>query len=101
MRGRRKYHEYRQRREAPSKRESMLNMGRMNAFMYDANQIINDMKVPPGVWNSILATIVAKASRQSIEEAQAFISQKVEQGTLPKEVEEPLRHLLGRYSKWR
>jgi hypothetical protein len=81
--------------------DSMLDMGRMNSFLYYAQQIIKEMGEEDGTWNSILASIVAKASRMGIKEAQEYIVLTVKNGRLPKETEQPLIELLNRYSKMR
>ena len=79
----------------------MLDMSRMNQFMYYAEQIITETGTRDGTWNTIIASIVAKASRISIRAAQEFIHEKVAAGLLPQKAEEPLLRLLERYSKWR
>jgi len=83
------------------RRESMLDMSRMNQFTYYAEQIITETGTKDGTWNTIIASIIAKASRISIRAAQEFIHEKVVAGTLPQKAEAPLGQLLERYSKWR
>jgi hypothetical protein len=88
-------------RNGRGKYDRMLDMGRMNSFTYYADQINRELGGDNNAWNSILASMIAKASRMGIEEAQAFIVEKVKTGELRKEVEEPLLQLLNRYSKVR
>jgi len=91
----------RENRNGRGKYDRMLDMGRMNSFTYYADQINRELGGDNNAWNSILASMIAKASRMGIEEAQAFIVEKVKTGELRKEVEEPLLQLLNRYSKVR
>jgi len=83
------------------KRESMLDMGRVTTFLYYAEEIARELKIEENVWNPIISTVVAKASRMGIEEAAAFLGEKVKSGELPKESEGPLKQLLERYSRMR
>lgn len=95
-----------QRRPNPgntSNRVRMLDMGRMNSFMFAAEDILRQTgnKETVANYTSILASIAAKASRISIEDAQAYIAEKVKEARLPAESQEPLCRLLDRYSRWR
>ena len=86
-----------------SNRVRMLDMGRMNSFVFAAEDIFRQTGNKETVQNyaSILASIAAKASRIGIDEAQKYIHEKVVEGRLPAESEEPLCRLLDRYSRWR
>jgi len=88
-------------RNGRDKYDSMLDMGRMNSFHYAAKHLGIETKVDPNVWNTIMASVVAKASRIGIEEAKEFVLEKIKSNELPKEAEEPLIQLLSRYSKVR
>ena len=99
--GRRRSYNQRPNRGDTHRRESMLDMARMTQFMYYAEQIITETGKLDGTWNTIIASIVAKASRISINAAQDFIHEKVVAGLLPAEAEKPLMQLLERYSRMR
>ncbi|MBM4250059.1 MAG: hypothetical protein FJ149_11690 [Euryarchaeota archaeon] len=101
MANRRRTYQHRPNRGDTSKRVRMLDMGRMNSFMFAAEDIFKQLPVQDPGFPSILASIAAKASRMSIEDAQKYIKEKVVEGRLPKEAEEPLCRLLDRYSRWR
>lgn len=62
----------------------MLDMGRVNSFMYHAEQVILATGEKDGAWNTILASIIAKASRIGTEDALEFVSRKAASGKLPK-----------------
>jgi hypothetical protein len=81
--------------------ESMLDLGRLDYFLYDAKQIFFEMGVEENVWSPLLSSIVAKASRKSIQDAGDFIKQKVKDGDLPADAEKPLLRLLNKYTKMR
>lgn len=103
MANRRRRYDRRPNRGDTLKRVRMLDMGRMNSFMFAAEDIFRQTGNKETVQNyaSILASIAAKASRIGIEDAQQYIKEKVVEGRLPKEAEEPLCRLLDRYSRWR
>jgi hypothetical protein len=101
MGGRRRTYSQRTNRGDTHRRESLLDMARMNQFMYYAEQIITETGTKDGTWNTILASVVAKASRISITAAQEFIHEKVTAGLLPEKAERPLMQLLERYSRMR
>jgi len=93
-----------QRRPNPgntSNRVRMLDMGRMNSFMFAAEDILAPHGGKEGIYNSILASVAAKASRIGIDDAQEYIAEKIKEGRLPAEAQEPLCRLLDRYSRWR
>ena len=101
MGGRRRTYSQRQNYGDTHRREALLDMARMNQFMYYAEQIITETGTKDGTWNTILASVVAKASRISIRAAQEFIHEKVLAGLLPEKAERPLMQLLERYSRMR
>jgi len=101
MAGRRRSYSQVPNRGDRSRRESMLDMSRMNQFMYYADEIIAQTGKKDGTWNTIIASIIAKASRMSIHAAQQFIHEKVVMGLLPQKAEAPLDQLLERYSRMR
>ncbi len=102
MRGRRpRSRPYRPNRGDTDRRESMLDMGRVNSFMYNAEQIILATGEKNAQWNTILASIVAKASRISTDAAVEFVEQKAASGELPRAAEEPLCRLLRSHSRMR
>jgi len=101
MGGGRRTYSQRTNRGDTHRRESLLDMARMNQFMYYAEQIILENGTKDGTWNTILASLVAKASRISIGAAQEFIHEKVLAGLLPEKAERPLMQLLERYSRMR
>ena len=79
----------------------MLDRRRLPYFLYDMKEVLRSLKLEETIWAPLLSSIVAKASRISIKEAADFIVQKVADGTLPKEAEDPLLDLLGRYGRMR
>lgn len=80
---------------------NMFDRRRLPYFLYDMKELLRGLKIEETIWAPLLSSIVAKASRISIKEAEEFILQKVADGTLPKEAEKPLLDLLNRYGRMR
>ena len=80
---------------------NMLDRRRLPYFLYDMREVFRELKIEETIWAPLLSSIIAKASRISIKEAEDFLLQKITDGTLPKEAEKPLMDLLGRYGRMR
>ena len=79
----------------------MLDMRKINYFRYDAKEIFESTEIDQKVWVPILASIVTKASRLSIKEANEYIKELDDEGILDKETVKALLRLLDRYKRWR
>lgn len=84
-----------------TRRTSMLNMHREQSFKADVNEILQMGKVETKHQSSIRATIITKASRDSIESAKKYIREKQKENILNVETANALINLLDRYSTWR
>ena len=76
-------------------------MRRLNYFRYDAKEIFFSTNLDEKVWTPILASIVSKASRTNIKEANDYIYKLESEEVLTREIADALVGLLGRYKKWR
>jgi hypothetical protein len=79
----------------------MLDMRKLSYFRYDVKEIFNSTEIEQKVWNPMLASIVTKASRLSIEEANVYIHELEDEGILGKETAKAISQLLDRYKRWR
>ena len=79
----------------------MLNVRRMSSFRYDLREILDNFDVSETVAGSILASIVAKGSRVSIESAKVFVREQEKAGAYPSEASEEICSLLDRWSTYR
>ena len=79
----------------------MLDRRRLPYFLYDIKELFYDLKIEENVWAPFLSSIVAKASRISIKAAEEFVLQKIADGSIPKEAENPLLNLLDKYGRMR
>jgi len=77
----------------------MLDISRVEYFQYDAKEVMQASNVEPKVWEPMLSSIIAKASRNSINEALDYIDQKVEEEVLPEKVAAELDRLLRKYRR--
>jgi hypothetical protein len=79
----------------------MLNLRRATVFRYDLREILAQFEVNETVAGSIMASIVAKGSRVSIESAKTFVREQVKMGTYPSEASEEICSLLDRWATYR
>jgi len=84
-----------------TRKQPMLNTHRIAPFKYDMNELIGATKMDPGTASSFLASVIAKASRQSAKEAKDYVRTFVEPGDLTKEESDKMCRLIDRYSKYR
>jgi len=79
----------------------MLNLRRVSSFRYDLRAILNEFEVNETIAGSILASIVAKGSRVSIESAKAYVRDQEKTGAYPSEASEEICSLLDRWTTYR
>lgn len=84
-----------------TKRQPMLNTHRIAPFKYDMNEIIQATKMDPSMASSFLASVIAKASRQSAREAKDYVRSFMDEGNLTKEESDRICRLIDKYSKYR
>jgi len=81
--------------------EKMLDLRKVNAFRFDAREILNSTGLEEKVWNSLLASIITKASRLSIKDANDYIQKLENEEVLTKDTSKALKRLLDRYKRCR
>jgi hypothetical protein len=79
----------------------MLNLRRVTSFRYDLREILSQFEVNETIAGSILASIVAKGSRVSIESAKTYVRDQEKTGAYPSEASEEICSLLDRWSTYR
>jgi hypothetical protein len=79
----------------------MLNLSRLSGFKYDVREIFSDCRLDENLRPSVLANVIAKASRISTLDAKQYVRQIETEGTFSKEVADDICDLLDRYSKFR
>lgn len=82
-------------------RVAMLSMRRLGSFKYDIREIMTHYDVDEALASSIVANVIAKSSRQSIEEAKEYVRDSMTKGEMIEPVGDEICNLLDRYSKWR
>jgi hypothetical protein len=87
-------------REA-TRRQAMLNTHRLTPFKYDMNEILSGTQMDEAKSSGFLATLIAKASRQSTKEAKDFARTFLDAGDLTKDDFDRICRLLDKYSKYR
>ncbi|MEM0343875.1 MAG: hypothetical protein QXJ32_03965 [Thermoplasmata archaeon] len=91
------------RRPQPCSRELtvMLNVGRMSSFRYDMKEVLRRHKIEGPAASSLMASVIAKASRISIDSAIEYIREQERAGACSRAASEEMCELLDRFSKAR
>lgn len=79
----------------------MLNLHRLGSFKYDLREILNASPMDKTVVPTVVANVIAKASRVSIRETKDYIRDIEKSGVVDKIAADDTCALLDRYSKWR
>lgn len=80
---------------------TMLNLRRLSAFKYDLRQIMSYYKISETAASSIMAGVIARSSRISIESAVAYVREQQNTGLYPSESLIEISDLLDRFSTLR
>jgi hypothetical protein len=90
------------RRATPnSPRIAMLNIHRLGSFKYDLREALAASPLDKSVAPTIVANIIAKASRVSVKETKEYIKDLEAQGIIDQIAAEDACAILDRYSKYR
>ncbi len=79
----------------------MLNLRRLIPFRFDIRDIMARNNVDEAVGSSVVASVIAKASRISIQAAKEYVRDQEKAGSFGNEVTLDICDLLDRYSKYR
>lgn len=79
----------------------MLNLYKITPFKYDMKEIMTHYRVDEAVASTVIASVVAKGSRISINSARDYVHVQQKAGLYSKEVSDEICDLLGRYTKYR
>lgn len=82
-------------------RVAMLNLHRLGSFKYDLREILNAAPMDKTAIPTIVANIIAKASRVSVKETKEYVREIEKLGTIDRIAADDVCSLLDRYSKWR
>ena len=79
----------------------MLNLSRLSAFKYDLREIMSHYEINESSASSVVASVIAKSSRVSIDSAISYVREQEKNGLYPIESLREICNLLDRYSKIR
>ena len=92
---------FRQNEQKKGKRKPMLNLGKLDYFNWDLNEIMAGSDMEAEKINTFKANMTAKARQRSIKEAKDFVREIEERGDFSKDTADRLCRLLDRYSRMR
>jgi len=84
-----------------TERTVMLNVSRLSAFKYDMKEIMSHYEISEDSAKSVMASVIAKSSRVSIDSAIAYVREQEKTGLYPIESLRELCDLLDKFSKLR
>jgi hypothetical protein len=93
--------DFRKRPPTSCERTPMLNLNRVTTFRYDIREIMSHYEIDEAVASTVIASVIAKASRISIASAMSYVREQEEAGSVKKEVSEEICDLLDRWSRYR
>lgn len=99
--GRRNSSNARRYRPRESERTQMLNLHSIPLFRYGIKEIISNYEIDEAVASSVIASVVAKGSRISIESAKTYVRGQEKMGSYSKEASDEICNLLDRFSRHR
>jgi len=76
-------------------------MHKIKSFKYDMNTVLSESTMDEDKASSFLATIIAKASRNSTKEAKIHVKTFLDEGDLMKKEHDEIIKLLDKYSRYR
>ena len=82
-------------------RKPMLNLGRLDYFKYDLNEIVNNSEINEDLQPSFKASLMAKARQMSINDAKDYLEDMKRKEEITEDVFRSLCKLLDRYTRVR
>jgi hypothetical protein len=82
-------------------RKPMLNLGKLDYFKYDLNEIIDTSDIEDDLKPSFKASIIAKARQRSISDAKDYLDEMLEKEQVSEGTHNKLCRLLDRYTRVR
>jgi hypothetical protein len=82
-------------------REKMLDQSKANYFKYEMQDILKVSPVAPEMQASLIQTLWAKGSRDSVTEAKVWLNDKVKEKAVDAGTQQKLLAIVDRYSTWR
>jgi len=82
-------------------RKPLLNLGRLAYFKYDLNQIIDRAEIEDSLVGSFKASIIAKSSKVSIQDAKDYIREIESREQITNDLSRRICSLLDRYTTYR
>ncbi|OGS41519.1 MAG: hypothetical protein A3K67_00955 [Euryarchaeota archaeon RBG_16_62_10] len=79
----------------------MLNLGRITPFRFSIKEIMTHYEISEDVASSVMATVIAKGSRVSINAARNYVRDQEKAGAYPRAVSDEICDLLDKFSKLR
>jgi hypothetical protein len=93
--------EHRRRTPTATERTGMLNLGRLTVFRYGMREIMSNYEVEESAARSLIASVMAKASRISIASAKEFMMEQERMGICPSAATDEVYDLLEKHSTYR
>ncbi len=79
----------------------MLNLNRVTTFRYDIREIMSHHEVDEAVASTLIASVIAKASRISIVSAISYVREQEKAEAIKTEVSAEICDLLDRWARYR
>lgn len=84
-----------------NEKTTMLNVGRLSSVKYGLKEIMAHYKVDESIARTVMASVIAKSSRISIDSAVAYVKDQEKEGMVSHDVAREICILLDQNSKLR
>lgn len=86
---------------ASRRRSLLLDKGKENYFRYDMEDLLAKYQVAENQRSGLAATVFAKGSRNSVDDAKEYAKEKLDDGTINKEAYDTIIRMIDGYTKFR
>lgn len=93
--------DFRKRPPTSCERTPMLNLNRVTTFRYDIREIMSHYDIDEAVASTVIASVIAKASRISIVSAISYVREQEKAEIVNKDVSAEICDLLDRWARYR
>lgn len=87
--------------KSSTRRHELLNMRNRQLFSFDIKEVLKATTIDPNTGAQFVAQVMARASRQGIDEAKDYVVEKQNEGIVDEALADQVLSLLDRYSRYR
>ena len=79
----------------------MLDEGRRTEMIYFLKEVVSEAGVSDKLAEPFMASLAAKGSRESVDNAVEFLDSKIEEEFISQDARDPIKKIMKRFTKYR